>query len=92
MLESLKFIQETGKTSKFISDFRKFCYNAKINNVIEQKRYFYKSLPNYDVLFELIKRGENINLINDLFKEFEDLIGFKAIYLLFFVSFFLLHL
>ena len=46
-LELLKYVpeREGGKTSKFISDFRKLCYNAEINDIEEQKKYFYQSLP-----------------------------------------------
>ena len=47
MLKFLKYVteREGGKTSKFISDFRKLCYNAEINDIEEQKKYLYKSLP-----------------------------------------------
>ena len=46
-LQSLKYIpeREGGDTSKFISTFRKLCYNAEINDVEEQKKYLYSSLP-----------------------------------------------
>ncbi|RIA89056.1 hypothetical protein C1645_825423 [Glomus cerebriforme] len=46
-LQSLKYIPESrgGDTSKFISTFVKLCYNAKINDIEEQKKYLYKSLP-----------------------------------------------
>src|SRR6266496_749993 len=49
-LQSLKYIPESigGDTSKFISNFRKLCYNAEINDIEEQKKYFYKSLPMND--------------------------------------------
>ena len=76
MLQSLKYIleREGGKTSKFISTFRKLCYNAEINDVEEQKRHLYESLP-YDRLDyisnEFYKRMKNVNSINELVKEFE---------------------
>src|SRR5438034_5961473 len=45
-LQSLKYISESrgGDTSKFISNFRKLCYNAEINDKEEQKKDLYKSL------------------------------------------------
>src|SRR5204862_438049 len=45
-LQSLRYYNEIrdGDTSKFISKFRKLCYNAEINERDEQKKYFYKSL------------------------------------------------
>ena len=78
MLESLKYIQEIGKTSNFISDFRKLCRNAEINNEEEQKKYFYKSLLNCDFVFELIKRKEKNKSMNDIFKEFEEIVTKKS--------------
>src|ERR1043165_4132142 len=56
ILELLKYIPESegGKTSKFISDFRKLCYNAEINDLEEQKHYFYKSLPDDLFLYKLL--------------------------------------
>src|SRR5205085_2126072 len=60
--------------SKFISDFRKFCYNAEINDMEEQTKYVYQSLPNNDLLFELFKRKEKINSINELFKKFDEIV------------------
>src|SRR5256885_12477814 len=46
-LQSLEYIPERkyGDTSKFISTFRKLCYNAEINDIEEQKKYLYNSLP-----------------------------------------------
>ena len=80
MLQSLKYIPEKGggKTSKFISNFRKLCYNAEINDVEEQKKYLYHSLPNNDLLIELLKRKEKINSMNDLIKEFEEIVTDKS--------------
>ena len=71
-LQSLKYIpeREGGDTSKFISDFRKLCYNAEINDMEEQAKHVYQSLNN-DLLFELFKRKEKINSINELFKKFD---------------------
>ena len=62
-LQLLKYIPEKkgGDTSRFISTFRKLCYNAEINDIKEQKKYFYQSLPNNDLLIELLKRREKIN-------------------------------
>ncbi|CAB4388966.1 unnamed protein product [Rhizophagus irregularis] len=47
-LQSLKYNPERkgGDTSNFISTFRKLCYNAEINDIEEQKKILYKSLPN----------------------------------------------
>src|ERR1044072_8531034 len=75
-LQSLKYIpeKEGGDTSKFISNFRKLCYNAEINDIEDQKKYLYKSLPNEYFFSEFIKRKEkidSINNINDLINEFE---------------------
>src|SRR4051794_17898055 len=74
-LQSLKYIPESegGDTSKFISNFHKLCYNAEINDIEEQTEYFYQSLPNNDLLFELFKRKEKINSMNDLFKKFDEI-------------------
>ncbi|GBB87718.1 hypothetical protein RclHR1_01420021 [Rhizophagus clarus] len=78
-LQSLKYDPERkgGDTSKFISTFRKLCYNAEINDVEEQKKYLYKSLPNnhFDyVSSEFYKKMKNFKSINELIKEFEDII------------------
>src|SRR4051794_33494187 len=78
-LQSLKYIpeQEGGDTSIFISIFRKLCHNAEINNQVEQKKYLYNSLPmnhfNY-ISDEFYKKVKNVNSINELIKEFEDII------------------
>src|SRR2546430_13460863 len=42
MLQSLKYVPENrgGNTSKFVSEFRKLCYNAEINDIEEQKNIF----------------------------------------------------
>ena len=78
-LQSLKYNPERkgGDTSKFISTFRKLCYNAEINDVQEQKKYLYKSLPNnhFDYISnEFYERMKNVNSINELAKEFEDIV------------------
>ena len=50
-------------------------YNAKINDIKEQTKYFYKALNNYNYfLTEFHKRMENINSMNELIKEFEEII------------------
>ncbi|RGB31108.1 hypothetical protein C1646_817533 [Rhizophagus diaphanus] len=79
MLQSLKYVPENkgGNTSKFISKFRKLCYNAEINDMEEQKKYLYNSLPlpinHFDsVSIEFSKKMENVDSINKLIKEFED--------------------
>src|SRR5436305_446789 len=79
-LQSLKYIPERkgGDTSKFISDFCKLCYNAEINDIEEQKKYFYQSLPNCDIhnyfLTEFFKRKEKINSMSELIKEFGEIV------------------
>jgi hypothetical protein len=78
-LRSLKYIPESkgGNTSKFISTFRKLCYNAEINDINEQKEYLYKSLPisNFNYISnEFHVKMKNVNSINELIKEFEDII------------------
>jgi hypothetical protein len=80
LLQSLRYFPERGggKTSKFISTFRKLCYNAEIDDIEEQKEYFYQSLPNNDrynyFLAEFFKRKEKIKSMNDLIRVFEDII------------------
>ena len=79
-LKSLKYVpeREGGDTSKFISTFRKLCYNSEINNIEEQKRYLYKSLSNngyYNYfLSEFYTKMKNVNSTSELIKEFEDII------------------
>jgi hypothetical protein len=78
-LELLKYIpeREGGKTSKFISKFRKFCYNAEINDIEEQKKYFCQSLPAVDDQYNYFlefKSKENINSMDDLIKKFEEMV------------------
>ncbi|GES94996.1 hypothetical protein GLOIN_2v1767389 [Rhizophagus clarus] len=79
-LQSLKYIPERkgGDTSYFISTFRKLCYNAEINDIEEQKKYLYKSLPNnhFDsILVEFYKKMENVDSINKLIKRFEEIVS-----------------
>ncbi|PKY43513.1 hypothetical protein RhiirA4_457508, partial [Rhizophagus irregularis] len=78
-LQSLKYNPERkgGDTSKFISTFRKLCYNAEINDIKEQKKYLYKSLPNnhFDYISnEFYNKMKNVNSINELIKEFENIV------------------
>ncbi|GBB96134.1 hypothetical protein RclHR1_02690019 [Rhizophagus clarus] len=78
-LQSLKYTPERkgGNTSLFISTFRKLCYNAEINDVEEQKRYLYKSLPNnhFDYISnEFYEKMKNVNSTNELIKRFEEII------------------
>jgi hypothetical protein len=78
-LQSLSYNPERkgGDTSKFISTFRKLCYNAEINDVEEQKIYLYKSLPNnhFDYISnEFYNKMKNVNSINELIKKFEEII------------------
>ncbi|GES94945.1 hypothetical protein GLOIN_2v1543751 [Rhizophagus clarus] len=66
---------EDGKNSKL-------CYNAEINDIKEQKKYLYKSLPDDNhysyFLTEFYKRMENINSMSELIKEFEEVITDEA--------------
>ncbi|GBB86650.1 hypothetical protein RclHR1_13010006 [Rhizophagus clarus] len=78
MLQSLKYVPERsgGNTSKFISNFRKLCYNAEINDIEKQKEYLYKSLPvNYldYVSNEFHKKMKNVNSISELIEKFEEI-------------------
>ncbi len=78
-LQSLKYIPESkgGDTSKFVSTFRKLCYNAEINDIEEQKKYLYKSLPISNFYYysnKFHERMKNVNSINELIKEFEEII------------------
>ncbi|PKY48833.1 hypothetical protein RhiirA4_526115 [Rhizophagus irregularis] len=80
LLQSLKYIpeREGGNTSKFISNFRKLCYNSEINDIEEQKNYFYRLLPNNEYynyfLTEFFKRKEKIKSMSDLVKEFTEIV------------------
>ena len=50
-------------------------YNAKINDIKKQTKYFYKALNNYNYfLTEFHKRMENINSMSELIKEFEEIV------------------
>ena len=88
-LQSLKYTPERngGDTSIFISDFRKLCYNAEINDIKEQKKYFYLSLTGCygpygnDFLIEFFKREEKIKSMNDLIKEFEEIVTDELSYI-----------
>ncbi|CAB4388997.1 unnamed protein product [Rhizophagus irregularis] len=76
-LQLLKYIPESkgGDTSKFISNFLKLCYNAEINDIEEQRNYLYKSLPmNNYFSSEFYKKMKDVNSVNELIKEFEDII------------------
>ncbi|PKY17774.1 hypothetical protein RhiirB3_488884 [Rhizophagus irregularis] len=78
-LQSLKYNPERkgGDTSYFISTFCKLCYNAEINDVEEQKRYLYKSLPNNLFKYvsdEFFEKMKNVNSIDELIKRFEELV------------------
>jgi hypothetical protein len=83
LLELLKYIpeREGGNTSRFISNFRKLCYNSETNDIEEQKNYFCNSLPNnydnncHNYLLEFIKRREKIKSMNDLVKEFAEIVA-----------------
>ena len=83
-LQSLKYFSESkgGDTSKFISNFRKLCYNAEINEIDEQKKYFYKSLylscgPEDYFFTELSRRKEKINSMDELIKQFGEIVTDK---------------
>jgi hypothetical protein len=79
-LQSLKYTPERkgGGTLNFISNFRRLCYNAEINDIEEQKKYFYQSLLDCDpynyFLTEFFKRKEKINSMNELIKEFGEIV------------------
>ncbi|CAI2162090.1 19714_t:CDS:2 [Funneliformis geosporum] len=72
-LQLLKFIPESevGETSKFISNFRKLCYNAEINDIEEQKNYFYLTLRNDYISNEFYKKMKNIKSTNELIEKFD---------------------
>ncbi|RIA80404.1 hypothetical protein C1645_866876 [Glomus cerebriforme] len=78
-LQSLKYIPESngGDTAEFISNFRKLCSNAEINDVKEQKKYLYGAcLTNYFdyVSNEFYKEMKNVNSTDELIKKFEDIV------------------
>ncbi|GBB86653.1 hypothetical protein RclHR1_13010009 [Rhizophagus clarus] len=78
ILQSLKYVPERkgGNIMKFISNFRKLCYNAEINDVEKQKEYLYKSLPvdylDY-ALNEFHKKMKNVNSISELIEKFDEI-------------------
>ncbi|RIA89062.1 hypothetical protein C1645_825431 [Glomus cerebriforme] len=82
-LQSLKYIPESrgGDTSKFISNFLKLLYNAEINDIEEQKKYLYNSLPmnhfNY-ISNEFYRKMKNVNSTNELIKEFEEIVSYES--------------
>jgi len=83
-LQSLRYDNEIkeGDNSKFISKFRKLCYNAEINEIDEQKKYFYKSLylscgPEDYFFTELSRRKEKINSMDELIKQFGEIVTDK---------------
>jgi len=79
-LQLLKYLPESkgGDTSKFISNFRKLCYNAEINDIEEQKNYLYKSFPNNYFLGEFHEKMKNVNSTNELIKEFEETVIYNS--------------
>ena len=77
-LQSLEYVHEKKgcSTSKFISTFRKLCYNAEINDMEEQKKYFRQSLySNNYFIDEFFIRQEKIKSMNDLIKEFGEIVA-----------------
>ncbi|GBC02561.1 hypothetical protein RclHR1_04690012 [Rhizophagus clarus] len=77
-LQSLKYIPESnnGDTSKFISTFRRLCYNAEINDIEEQKKYLNKSLPMNEYFSnEFYERVEYIISTDELIREFENIVS-----------------
>ena len=79
MLQVLKYVPERkgGKTSEFISKFRKLCYNAEINDVEEQKKYLFKSISDDHYIYfltEFNKKMKNVNSMNKLIETFEEII------------------
>ncbi|CAG8559001.1 11886_t:CDS:2 [Funneliformis caledonium] len=75
-LRLLKYVpeREGGETSKFISNFRKLCYNAEINDIEKQNKYLLLSLPNDYFITEFLWRNKNIKTMNELIKEFEEIV------------------
>ncbi|CAB4388944.1 unnamed protein product [Rhizophagus irregularis] len=83
ILQALKYITERkgGNTSNFISNFRKLCYNSEINDVEEQKKYLFNSLPInhlYYIQSEFHNKIKNVNSNNELIKKFEDIVVDEA--------------
>jgi hypothetical protein len=76
-LQSLKYIPESkgGDTSKFISTFRKLCYNAEINDIKEQIKYFYIIMKHSDSISnDFQEKMKSVDSLNELVKEFEDFV------------------
>ncbi|CAI2167962.1 14410_t:CDS:2 [Funneliformis geosporum] len=79
-LQLLTYIPERdgGETSNFISKFRKLCYNAEINDIEEQKEYINQSILNDYFITEFFKRKQKIDSINELIKEFEEIVMYET--------------
>ncbi|CAB4388957.1 unnamed protein product [Rhizophagus irregularis] len=79
-LQLLKYIPGCD-TLKFVTTFRKLCYNGEINNIEEQKKYLFKTLPisNFnDISNEFHVKMKNVSSLNELIKGFEDIILEKS--------------
>jgi hypothetical protein len=80
-LLNYKSERDYGNTLRFFTEFRNLCFDSDIIDIEEQKEYFLKSLCNYNYnynynyfLTEFYKKMKNINSMNDLIKEFEDIV------------------
>ncbi|CAG8441381.1 6586_t:CDS:2 [Funneliformis caledonium] len=67
-----KVERDEGDTALFISNFRKLCRNAEINDIEKQKSSLYRTLPNDFFRNEFIKNYSTINSMNDLMICFEN--------------------
>ncbi|CAI2178727.1 2467_t:CDS:2 [Funneliformis geosporum] len=71
-LQLLKYIpdRQGGETSEFFSNFRQLCYNAEINDIVEQKNFLYLSLSKNHFSSESYKKMKNINSTSELIELF----------------------
>ncbi|GBB85835.1 hypothetical protein RclHR1_12290004 [Rhizophagus clarus] len=76
-LNLLKYVTERdgGNTAKFVADFRSLCFDAEINDLEDQKKYLFHTLPNDFFRNTFINKNmDKNNSLDDLIKMFEDIV------------------
>ncbi|RGB36732.1 hypothetical protein C1646_757797 [Rhizophagus diaphanus] len=77
-LNLLKYVTERdgGNTAKFVADFRSLCFDAEINDLEDQKKYLFHTLPNDFFKNTFINRRnmDKISSLDDLIKMFENIV------------------
>lgn len=78
-LQYMKYISENdgGDTIKFTRDFCSLCYDAEINEEInEVKKYWIEAFSNYKLLQKnFVNKMGNIESMDELVKEFDEIIS-----------------